>query len=88
MRGFEKLGFNIVISSSVNIKNSSTYTIEEQINTKNKNKLVSMLVKIIAYYKLLKKYKPYFIYVSVPWWSNFLIFIPAKILNKNCSKNF
>ena len=80
LHGFEKLGFNIVVSSSIKIKNSSAYTIEEEKESISKNRVMSMLIKMTGYYKLLRKYNPVFIYISIPWWSNFLFFIPAKIL--------
>ena len=78
IQGFENLGYNIIVISSNNVKNSSRYTIV--VNSTKKSKRSVFLIAF-NYFKLIHKYRPEFIYISIPWWSNFLISIPAKILN-------
>ena len=81
MYGFEDLGYNIIINSSVEVENSSHYIIERGSIKTSRSKLYSSFSSIFQYYKILKKYNPEFIYISIPWWTNFLIIIAAKILN-------
>ena len=81
MHGFEKQGYDIVVSSSVNIKNSSKYIIENTSYSKYSIRIFNVFAVIYTYIKILKKYKPNFIYISTPFWSNILIALAAKAHN-------
>jgi glycosyltransferase involved in cell wall biosynthesis len=76
MYGFESLGYDLVIASIINIKNRSTYNIENIRHVKN----TFNIFLFFSYYKIIKKYKPDFIYISTPFWSNIFVGIAAKLL--------
>ncbi|MAQ43815.1 MAG: hypothetical protein CMG25_04955 [Candidatus Marinimicrobia bacterium] len=80
MYGFEKLGYKIIIISSAKVKNRTNYTI---IDTSNKFSFKGFifLSNIYCNYKILRKYKPAFIYISEPQWSNIYIGVISKLLN-------
>jgi len=78
LHGFNTHGFKVIVLSKNKISNNSNYSIET-INAKNK---IEYIFTIIKYYKLIKKYNPSFIYISIPWWTNFFVSLAAKILNK------
>ena len=80
MYGFENLGYKIIIISSAKIENKTNYTI---INSGNKFSFRGLifLSNIYYNYKILRKYKPAFIYISEPQWSNIYIGIISKLLN-------
>lgn len=72
MIGFEQNGFKTVVISHAEINKNTDFIIE---NIKKNSPLT-----LIKFSLLLLRYSPKFIYVSIPWWSNILLFIPAKIL--------
>jgi len=76
VKGFTHNGFNPIIISEDYVKNKSKFTI---LITKEYNALLKPLLLFIYYYKLTIRYKPKFVYVSIPWWSNIYLFLACRI---------
>ena len=76
VKGFIHNGLNPIIISEAHIKNKSKFTI---FITKKYNALFKPLLLLIYYYKLIIRFKPKFVYVSIPWWSNIYLFLACRI---------
>lgn len=78
--GFESQGFTPIIVSSLDIENKSSYFVERHTKIKGLKNPFSLLKVSLRFFKILKKYKPNFIYISIPFWSNVLFILPANLL--------
>lgn len=72
-KGFEKNGFKTVVISPIKLNNKYNFLVES-IPKKS-------LFTPFKFFIVLLKYIPKFVYISIPWWSNFLLYIPAKFLS-------
>ena len=80
MLGFDLNGYNSIVVSSACIKNKSSYIIESSPKIKGFSRPFSLLKVSFFFLKVLRKYRPKFVYLSIPYWSNFVFILPAKFL--------
>ena len=77
INGLKKHNYNVVVISNNNIVNNSDYIIEN-ISFSN----IFNFKSILLFIKLIKKYNPDFIYISVPWWTNIFFYAANFKINK------
>ena len=80
IHGFESNGFIPIIFSSVNLKNESCYNIEPSPKIKGFRRPFLLMKVATMFFKVLVRYRPEFIYLSTPFWSNFIFILPANLL--------
>ena len=80
IRGFESLGYEIIILSE-NMVKPSKYYYQIVVDTTSEKKNLSGFISALAfYYRTFKRISPDFIYCSIPWWNRLLYILPAKLI--------
>lgn len=81
INGFDNLGYKVIILSENKIpENKSKYKIINDLESNNKNFIISFLYALVFYYRTFKSISPDYIYCSIPWWNRILYILPAKII--------
>lgn len=78
--GFKSNGFMPIIVSSANVFNKSKNSVEKIPSLEGLKKPLRLLNISFIFFKLIMKYKPSFVYLSTPYWSNLIFILPSKIL--------
>ena len=80
LKGFEKLGYELHIGSSLRIENNSGYEIHNTGRESKKQTIIALYITFQRLFRVLWKVRPEFIYISIPYWSNIFLILCSKIL--------